>query len=153
MVLSLASAVAVVNISLMKMVTVMVTVVTAELESTGRRTTMKKVTLELLVDEIDNENIKSIEDDIRIELSNCYHNIEISSYKEVDYDPRWIRVKDREPVVSNKLRSENVYIRYGNDGPVEIAFMAWNTQWYDLNCDVIDKPDFWRYMTDDERPD
>ena len=99
---------------------------------------MKKVTLELLVDEIYNENIKSI-------------NIEISSYKEVDYDPRWIRVKDREPVVSNKLRSENVYIRYGNDGPVEIAFMAWNTQWYDLNCDVIDKPDFWRYITEDEK--
>ena len=94
---------------------------------------MKKVTLELLVDEIDNENTKSIEDDIRIELSNCYHNIEISSYKEVDYDPRWIRVKD------------------GNDGPVEIAFMAWNTQWYDLNCDVIDKPDFWRYITEDEK--
>lgn len=112
---------------------------------------MKKVTLELLVDEIDNENIKSIEDDIRIELSNCYHNIEISSYKEVDYDPRWIRVKDRKPVVGNKLRSENVYIRYGNDGPVEIAFIAWNTQWYDLNCDVIDKPDFWRYMTEDEK--
>ena len=42
---------------------------------------MKKVTLELIVDEIDNENIKSIEDDIRIELSNCYHNIEISSYE------------------------------------------------------------------------
>lgn len=61
---------------------------------------MKKVTLELIVDEIDNENIKSIEDDIRIELSNCYYNIEISSYKEVDYDPRWIRVKDREPVVA-----------------------------------------------------
>ena len=95
--------------------------------------------------------IKSIEDDIRIELSNCYHNIEISSYKEVDYDPRWIRVKDREPVVGNKLRSENVYIRYGNDGPAEIAFIAWNTQWYDLNCDVIDKPDFWRYMTEDEK--
>lgn len=112
---------------------------------------MKKVTLELIVDEIDNENIKFIEDDIRIELSNCYHSIEISSYKEVDYDPRWIRVKDREPVVSNKLRSKNVYIRYGNDGPVEIAFMAWNTQWYDLNCDVIDKPDFWRYITEDEK--
>lgn len=112
---------------------------------------MKKVTLELIVDEIDNENIKSIEDDIRIELSNCYYNIEISSYKEVDYDPRWIRVKDREPVVGNKLRSENVYIRYDIDGPAEIAFMAWNTQWYDLNCDVIDKPDFWRYMTEDEK--
>ena len=112
---------------------------------------MKKVTLELLADKIDNENTESIEDDIRIELSNCYHNIEISSYKEVDYDPRWIRVKDREPVVSNKLCSENVYIRYGNDCPVEIAFMAWNTQWYDLNCDVIDKPDFWRYITEDEK--
>nr|DAZ63156.1 MAG TPA: hypothetical protein [Caudoviricetes sp.] len=34
-----ASAVAVVNISLMKMVTVMVTVVTAELESTGQKKT------------------------------------------------------------------------------------------------------------------
>lgn len=107
---------------------------------------MKKVILELLVDNIDKENIKSIEDDVRMELSNCYHSIEISSYKEVDCDPRWIRVKDREPVVNNKLCSDNVYIRYGNDGPSEIGFMGWNTQWYDLNCDVIDKPDYWRCM-------
>nr|DAR20011.1 MAG TPA: hypothetical protein [Bacteriophage sp.] len=148
-----ASAVAVVNISLMKMVTVMVTVVTAELESTGRRTTMKKVTLELLIDENGDEDINPIKSEIESALQRCYHDMKLVSYEEEKLDVRWFCAKDvTPPVPEYGMCSEDVIVKY-KDGTESVACITFNGVWYDTDYnEVADVIVYWRYMTDDEMP-
>lgn len=49
---------------------------------------MKKVTLELLVDENGDEDINPIKGDICDRLERCYHNIKLVSYEEESIDAR-----------------------------------------------------------------
>ena len=55
---------------------------------------MKKVTLELLVDENGDEDINPIKGDICDRLERCYHNIKLVSYEEESIDARWFCAKD-----------------------------------------------------------
>lgn len=106
---------------------------------------MKKATVEFI---IENENF-DFESYIRDIIS--YYNVEISSYKEIKYDPRWHAANKEVPMIEdNELRSQNVYIRYG-DNPATVGFFSWSNQWYDLNCKPIDKPDYWRHMTEEDK--
>lgn len=115
---------------------------------------MKKVTRELLVDENGDEDINPIKGDICDRLERCYHNIKLVSYEEESIDARWFCAKDvTPPVPEHGMCSEDVIIKY-KDGTESVACITFNGEWYDTDYnEVADVIVYWRYMTDDERPD
>lgn len=115
---------------------------------------MKKVILELLVDEAKYEDFNPIRDDILDELEHCYHNVKLVSYKEENVDVRWFRAKDKTPPVpEGGMCSEDVIVKY-KDNTESVACITFNGVWYDTDYnEVADVIVYWRYMTDDERPD
>lgn len=54
---------------------------------------MKKVTLELLIDENGDEDINPIKIEIEDALRRCYHDMKLVSYEESDIDARWFCTK------------------------------------------------------------
>ena len=56
---------------------------------------MKKVTLELLVDENGDEDINPIKSEIESALQRCYHDMKLVSYEEEKLDVRWFCAKER----------------------------------------------------------
>lgn len=113
---------------------------------------MKKVTLELLVDENGDEDINPIKGDICDRLERCYHNIKLVSYEEESIDARWFCAKDvTPPVPEHGMCSEDVIIKY-KDGTESVACITFNGEWYDTDYyEVADTVVYWRYMTEREK--
>lgn len=82
---------------------------------------MKKVTLELLVDENGDEDINPNKSEIESVFQRCYHNIKLVSYEEESIDARWFCAKDvTPPVPEHGMCSEDVIIKY-KDGTESVA--------------------------------
>lgn len=115
---------------------------------------MKKVTLELLVDENGDEDINPIKSEIESALQHCYHDMKLISYEEEKLDVRWFCAKDIAPPVSEYgMCSEDVIVKY-RDGTESVACITFNDVWYDTDYyEVADTVVYWRYMTEDERSD
>ena len=113
---------------------------------------MKKVTLELLVDETGDEDINPIKEDICDKFEHCYHDIKLVSYEESDIDARWFCAKDQTPPVpEGGMCSEDVIVKY-KDGTESVACIFLNGVWYDTGYyEVADAVVYWRYMTDYEK--
>lgn len=112
---------------------------------------MKKVTLELLIDENGDEDINPIKIEIEDVLRRCYHNIKLVSYEEESIDARWFCAKDvTPPVPEHGMCSEDVIIKY-KDGTESVACITFNGEWYDTDYyEVADTVVYWRYMTERE---
>jgi hypothetical protein len=113
---------------------------------------VKKVVLELLVDENGDEDINPIKSEIEGALQRCYHNMKLVSYEEDKLDVRWFYAKDiTPPIPEHGMCSKNVIVKY-KDGTESVACIFPNGEWYDIDCyKVADTIVYWRYMTDDER--
>lgn len=113
---------------------------------------MKKVTLELLIDENGDEDINPIKSEVEDAFQRCYHDIKLVSYEEEDIDVRWFCAKDKTPPVpEGGMCSEDVIIRY-KDGTECKACITFNGEWYDTDLyEVADTVVYWRYMTEEEK--
>ena len=80
--------------------------------------------------------------------------MKLVSYKEETVDVRWFRAKDKTPPVpEGGMCSEDVIVKYKDDTE-SVACITFNGVWYDTDYnEVADVIVYWRYMTDDERPD
>lgn len=112
---------------------------------------MKKVTLELLVDENGDEDINPIKSEIESALQRCYHDMKLVSYEEEKLDVRWFCAKDvMPPVPEHGMCSGDVIIKY-KDGTESVACITFNGEWYDTDYyEVADTVVYWRYMTERE---
>lgn len=113
---------------------------------------MKKVILELLVDENGDEDINPIKSEIESALQRCYHDMKLVSYGEEKLDVRWFCAKDvTPPVPEYGMCSEDVIVKY-KDGTESVACITFNGEWYDTDYyEVADTVVYWRYMTEDEK--
>lgn len=112
---------------------------------------MKKVTLELLIDENGDEDINPIKIEIEDALQRCYHDMKLVSYEESDIDARWFCTKNQTPPVpEGGMCSEDVIVKY-KDGTESVACITFNGVWYDTGYyEVADTVVYWRYMTERE---
>lgn len=113
---------------------------------------MKKVTLELLIDENGDEDINPIKIEIEHALQRCYHDMKLVSYKEEKLDVRWFCAKDvTPPVPEHGMCSKDVIVKY-KDGTESAACITFNGVWYDMDYhEVADTIVYWRYMTEEEK--
>lgn len=96
----------------------------------------------------------SVPDDVFNQAERILLKNEQCVYEEEKLDVRWFCAKDvTPPVPEYGMCSEDVIVKY-KDGTESVACITFNGVWYDTDYnEVADAIVYWRYMTDDEKPD